>query len=68
MDRFIFSLRIRLPPQDFDPAVIAGGKARPKSAGPKMAFGGSNAVNPVRRKENAVSQTTVELMSGSGML
>lgn len=63
----LFSLRIRLPPQDFDAAVIAGGKARPKSAGPKMSFGGSNATNPVRKKDNVVSQTTVELMAGSGM-
>jgi hypothetical protein len=59
------SLRIRLPPPDFDPRAIVNGRPRPKSATPSMSFGASQAV---RKKLDFGPQTSVDLMANSGTL
>lgn len=58
------SLRIRLPPSDFDPHAIVSGRPRPKSAGPSMSFGQTQGV---RKKQQITPQTTVDLMLNSGL-
>lgn len=60
---FINSLRIKLPPSDFDPQTLVSGRPRPKSAGPKMSFGPTQGV---RKKQEGGPQTTVDLMLNSG--
>ena len=57
------SLRIRLPPPDYDPRAMVSGRPRPKSAGPSMSFGRTQGV---RKKQEIGSQTTVDLMRNSG--
>jgi hypothetical protein len=59
------SLRIRLPPPDFDPRTLVNGRPRPKSATPSMSFGASQAV---RKKLELGSHTAVDLMANSGIL
>ena len=57
------SLRIRMPPKDFDPAVVVGSRPRPRSANPGgMIFGTGK-----RKKIERRPQTSVEVMAGSGV-
>lgn len=58
------SLRIKLPPPDYDSQALLLGRPRPKSAGPKMTFGSTQGF---RKKDDARPQTTVDLMLNSGL-